>query len=140
VSDKKEFPLFNVQIERGKDVLTVAVPEHEVSVLRMVHNAREGSPNANIVRVIGPATVDVDGKPVADTVELNVSADAEYGRLASTYSRINDPDVMGRAFPLGPSQLERFGFEMNRGVAEAPKGSQVKKHGKAKAEAKAAAK
>lgn len=97
--------LQRVAIDRGNDVVTAVVPEHEVEVLKAVHG-----PNA--VRML-----DTD----YDDAEYDANADAEYARLQRKYGRINDEDRVRIAFPGGPRDLERYGFKLTGNVGhEAP--------------------
>ena len=109
--------LVEVHIERGRDVLTVAVPKHEIDVLRAVH---------------GPSNVREVGI-TAQEVELSNSADAEFARLQNKYRRVNAADPVGIAYRIGPKGLEDFGFELGRGVREAPAQSGVRTHAPAPA-------
>lgn len=106
--------LYTVNIDRGRDVLTVTCPRHEIAVLRVVHGQQR-------VRELGKSTDTPDR-------ECPASADAEWNRLLNTYRRVNAPDPAPIAFPLGASQLEQFGFVLGRGDNDAPAGSLVKKN------------
>lgn len=117
------FRLAHVEIERGRDVLTVSVPEHEVLVLEAVH----GTANVRVV----------DGDE--DEIELSVNADHEFARLQNRYRRVNAPDMVRAAFPEGPRGLERHGFQLGRGGVQAAPQSAVRNH-KQEAKAKAGAK
>jgi hypothetical protein len=127
-NDVPQFPLFDVEIDRGRDVLTVAVPEHEIRVLRAVH---------------GPDKVRATPSADKETIALNDSADAEYARLQRKYYRINAPDPVRTAYPVGPEALAAHGFSLGRAPTEAAPAAMVKKHkqpeaakeGKAKAKA-----
>lgn len=107
----KSFPLYDVTINRGREVIACAVPEHEARVIAVAHGPSH-------VRVLGPS---------GDTIALEPSADAEFARLQRRYRRLNAPDPVGQTFPLGPSALEAFGFDGRGEVKQAP-GSMVKKH------------
>lgn len=114
MSDTQSFPLHAVEIDRGNNVITTEVPEHEIAVLVAVH---------------GRAAV--QDKGVTDEeIELSTSADAEFARLQRRYHRINATDPVGIAYRTGPDGLERFGFALGRGVGEAPAQSMNKKHPK----------
>lgn len=123
MSDTKSFPLVNVHIHsaRGKDVLTVSVPEHEVNVLRLIH---------------GPANVQVqDGS--GDEVELSASAHAEYDRMQRKYRQPGQADPVRYAFPNGAMDLARIGFD-GAGAAQVAPQAGIRIHKKpAKADAKA---
>ena len=104
--------LVDVSIERGRDTITVDVPKHEIDVLRAVHgpsNVREG---------------DLSG----EVLELSDSADAEFHRLQNKYRRVNAPDAVRVAYPLGAKALEEFGFSLGRGIREDAPQSAVRKH------------
>ena len=96
--------LVNVTIERGRDVLSVDVPKHEIAVLRVVHGG------ANVT----------EGDVTDDEIDLPDSADGEFMRLQGKYRRVNSPDPVGAAFRIGPPALEEFGFKLGRRVDQAP--------------------
>ena len=107
--------LVNLDIDHGKNVLTVAVPEHEINVLRLVH---------------GGDKVRRSEVQEGDTQDFDASADAEYDRLTRKYYRVNAPDLVRAAFPMGAAQLEQAGFVLGReGATKAP-ASLIKKHPK----------
>lgn len=81
-------------IDRGRSVIRVDVPKHEVAVLRAVHGNAE-------VKVI---------ENDVDDLELEISAEAEWDRLARTYKRIGGVDPLRKVWPEGPAALERYGF------------------------------
>lgn len=112
MSKRLTLTLQTVHIQRGKDVIVVTVPEHEVEVLRVVH----GSANVRVA----------DAE--ADTMEVEGNADAEILRLQSRYKRINAPDPVRLAFPGGPRDLAGHGFGRGE-VAEQPMSS-LKNHKK----------
>lgn len=117
--NKIEVKLIDLHIDRGRDVLTVAVPAHEVRVLEMVHGAGK----------VRRAPVQEE-----DTVLLDESAAAEYARLTRKYFRLNAPDPVRLAFPNGAESLPGF----DAGAKGAPEQHAViKKHVKVKPEAKA---
>ena len=116
--------LVDVSIERGRDTLTINVPKHEIDVLRAVH---------------GPANVR-EGGITDETLELPAGADAEYQRLQNKYRRVNAPDPVRVAYPVGPKSLEDFGFDLGRGAREAAPQSGARKHTKPAAKEKPAAK
>jgi hypothetical protein len=91
--------LFPVVIDRGRTILHVRVPEHEIAVLEAVHGADN-------VRVDDNADYD-EGLFVND-------ADTEYARLQSKYRRVNSSDSVLLAFPAGGRSIE--GFAINRGL------------------------
>jgi hypothetical protein len=95
-------PLLDVTIDRGRSVIAVAVPKHEVDVLRAVHGVKE-------VQVTGESR---------DTLELNSNADVEFDRLRRKYYRANASDPVSVAYRVGPSQLEPYGFVMGRAMEE----------------------
>jgi hypothetical protein len=119
VSELQTFKQVNVEITRGKDVVTVDVPKHEVEVLRAVHTP----PN---VRIVGEDAANID---------LDPSCDAEIARLQRKYVRINSPDPVLMAFRDGPRALEREGFILGRAASAAPAQSLVKDHAKLRAAA-----
>lgn len=81
-------------IDRGREVLHVYVPEHEIRVLRAVHGVKE-------VAVIDPYFEDG---------ELSASAEDEFQRLTRKYHRLNAPNPVLMAYPAGARDLEREGF------------------------------
>lgn len=112
MSDTLISKLVNVEVDRGKDVITVAVPKHEVRVLRAVHGPEK-------VRETGDSD---------DELPLSINADAEFARLQRKYARTNTADAALIAYPNGASQLEAFGFEMNRGAQEAAPQAGIRIH------------
>ena len=125
MSDKLTLPLLNVEIERGRDTITVAVPEHEVRVLQAVHTAGN-------VRV-----VDIEDPDDQEEAKFSSSADDEFMRLQGKYRRVNAPDYVLAALRDGPESLTKYGFKMGRGGSTAAPQSMVINHGK---EARKAAK
>lgn len=111
--------LVEVHIERGRDVLTVNVPKHEVDVLRAVH---------------GPANVR-EGEITDEELELSASADAEFARLQGKYKRVNAPDPVSIAHRTGARALEDFGFSLGRGTREAAPQAGIRAHKPVKASA-----
>lgn len=103
--------LVNLVIDRGRDVLTVAVPEHEIKVLRAVH---------------GDDKVRRADVQEGDEQDFDPSADAEYDRLTRKYHRVNSPDPVHRAYPNGASQFESIGFVLGREGASKPPAALVK--------------
>lgn len=124
MSDTITCKLVEVSIERGRDTLTIEVPKHEIDVLRAVH----GLPNVR------------EGDITAETLELSDSADAEFQRLQNKYRRVNAPDPVRVAYPVGPKSLEVFGFDLGRGPREAVPQAGERKHPKPAAKEKPAAK
>ena len=120
MNDSITCKLVEVHIERGRDVLTVGVPKHEVDVLRAVH----GPSN---VREIGITD---------EEIELPNSADAEFQRLQNRYRRVNATDPVGIAYRIGPRGLEDFGFALGRGAREDAPQSGTRSHKPAKPAAK----
>jgi hypothetical protein len=118
VTDTITLPLHRVTIDRGRDVLTVEVPEHEIDVLRAVHGVAE-------VRDLGAGD---------DEITLDANADAEWNRLQRRYKRINAADPVIVAYRTGPSGLKARGFALGRGAVEAAPQAGVRKHDKPKAE------
>ncbi|MGH8965804.1 MAG: hypothetical protein ACRDXB_10820 [Actinomycetes bacterium] len=121
MSDTKSFELFNADIHsaRGKDVITVQAPKSEIEVLRLIHGG-------NLI----------EGDSADDEIELSASAADEYSRLSRKYRQPGQVDMVRMAFPQGPHDLGRFGFETGGKASVIPQSS-VKDHRKA---AKAAAK
>lgn len=114
MSDLKEFPLHDVHVLRGKDVVTVEVPKHEVRVLKAVH---------------GPERVTDNGEIKDETIELDPDLATEVDRLRRKYRQANTPDAVDVAYPNGVG-LEGFGLvEGSTEAAKAPR-SAVKKHAK----------
>ena len=114
MSDTITCKLVHVSIERGRDTITTEVPKHEIDVLRAVHgpsNVREG---------------DLSGEELG----LSASADAEFQRLQNKYRRVNAPDPVRMAHPVGAKALEEFGFDLGRGQREAAPQSGSRKHAK----------
>lgn len=96
----------HVEIDRGKDVVTADVPEHEVPVLYATH------PTPGAVRVSKKLPEDV-----VPTVELDASAYAEYDRLTRKY-RTKQANPAAMAY-RGAHELTKFGFEMEASEATA---------------------
>lgn len=99
--------LIDLEIERGRDVITVAVPAHEVRVLRAIH----GNEKVREAR---------EQKGYEDEFDANVHA--EYDRLTRKYRRINAPDPVRLAYPMGPDQLAEIGFDPASAAKAAPTG------------------
>lgn len=116
-----------VEIERGKDVIAIEVPAHEVIVLRAIHR---------------PDAIRVTDKNTGE-VELEGNAYAEYSRLSRKYQRNGGGDPVRLAFADGAAGLEKYGFDVGGGEeseVKAPQ-SRVRNHAKeAKAESAKAAK
>lgn len=125
MSELKQFPLFSVEITRGKDVITCDKPEHEIRVLRVIHDMQD----APMVKVFGPV-LDADGDP--ETIELSPDRDAEFDRLVRTYQRVNAPNPVTAAFANGAVDLDRYGFGQASGPVVQKPGSLIKKHPKPK--------
>ena len=89
-------PLLLVTIERGDDTVTTQVPEHEIPILKVVH---------------GEEAVTVEDEDTGEEIELDEGADSEFRRLQRKYRRINAPDLVTRAFPMGSSALKPAGFK-----------------------------
>lgn len=102
---------YSVEIHsaRGKDVLTVEVPRHEIDVLRAIHGG-------NVIV----------GDEAEDEVELPATAAAEYARLQRKYRQPGTADPVRYAFPQGPHDLGRFGFDGKGEAAEIQQSSQRK--------------
>jgi hypothetical protein len=113
--DSLTLKLVNLDIDRGRDVLTVAVPEHEIRVLRAVH---------------GDDKVRRSAEQEGDEEDFDASADAEYDRLTRKYHRVNSADLVRIAYPNGAMQLQDFGFSMGREGASKPPAALVVKHPK----------
>lgn len=116
-------PLHNVHIQRGRDILTVEVPKHEIRVLVACH----GSHN---VRDQGEA--EVEGTFDAD-------AGAEIERMRRKYRRVNAPDPVAAAYPMGAESLASAGFKETGKAAKVAPQASVKDRRK-KVEKKAPAK
>ena len=95
-------PLLLVSIDRGTEVITAKVPEHEIPVLKAVH---------------GPDSISVTEEDTGEEIELDENLDSEWRRLQRKYRRINAPDLVVRAFPIGPHALKPAGFKSVRGGA-----------------------
>lgn len=94
MSESLSVKIVAATIDRGREVLHVYVPEHEVRVLRAVHGLKE-------VAVIDPYFEDG---------ELSASAEDEFQRLTRKYHRLNAPNPVLMAYPAGARDLEREGF------------------------------
>lgn len=113
-------PLTRALVLRGTSTaINVTVPEHELPVLRVVHGGQS-------VQVLGPA--EYDGE--VDTITLPASAEAEWDRLSRKYRRINAPDPVPMAFPMGVTSLPGFDSSIAKGKG-APQ-AQFKRHKQAK--------
>lgn len=130
MSNTITLPLIDVLIIRSNDMqIPARVPEHEIAVLRAVHGSNNVRP--------------LPQEEFPEEAEFSISADQEFGRLQKTYARINDPDRVLQAYPMGASMLQSFGFQLHRGeYTEAPASEQVDfarekriKEGRAKKEA-----
>lgn len=113
MSNTITLPLVDVLIIRSNDMqIPARVPEHEIAVLRAVHGSNNVRP--------------LPQEEFPEEAEFSISADQEFGRLQKTYARINDPDRVLQAYPMGASMLQSFGFQLNRGeYTEAPASEQV---------------
>ncbi|MEN5115849.1 hypothetical protein ABE488_00730 [Luteimonas sp. TWI662] len=89
-------PLVLVTIDRGEEVITTKVPEHEIPILKVVH---------------GDDAISVEDEETPEEIELDENADTEFKRLQRKYRRINAPDLVVRAFPTGPGELKHAGFK-----------------------------
>ena len=84
----------------------------EIAVLRAVHGSANVRP--------------LPQEEFPEEAEFNISADQEFGRMQKVYARINDPDRVLQAYPMGASMLQQFGFQLHRGeYTEAPASEQV---------------
>lgn len=99
--------LIDLEIERGRDVITVAVPAHEVRVLQAIH---------------GAVKVREAREQKGYEGEFDENVHAEYDRLTRKYLRINAPDPVRLAYPMGPDQLTDFGFDPMTAAKPAPTG------------------
>lgn len=110
-------PLLLVEIDRSNGtIIPTKVPEHEIPILKVVHGA-------SAVRVLE--------EDVGEEIELDVGADSEFRRLQRKYRRINAPDLVVRAFPMGAEQLRPAGFKSGSS-SEGPAQSAVRVHPSAK--------
>lgn len=119
MSKTQELPLHvvNIHSARGKDVMVVMVPKHEIGVLRAVHR---------------PDNVKDQG--ITDEVEdFPVAAADEIARLQRKYRRLNDADPVRFVFPNLAEDLDRHGFELTGGSGAAPQSSVTNRPRKAKA-------
>lgn len=87
-------------IDRGREVIHVHVPEHEVHILRAVHGIKE-------VAVVDPHFEDED---------VSASAEGEFLRLTRKYHRLNAPNPVLLAYPQGARDLVREGFSLDVGA------------------------
>lgn len=113
MSNTITLPLVDVLIIRSNDMqIPARVPEHEVAVLRAVHGSSNVRP--------------LPQEEFPEEREFDISADQEFGRLQKAYARINDPDRVLQAYPMGASMLQSFGFQLHRGeYTEAPASEQI---------------
>lgn len=113
-------PLQAIEIERGKDVIAIEVPAHEVNVLRAIHK---------------PDAIRVTDKDVG-VVERDNNANSEFASLQRKYVRIGSPDPVRLAYPEGAVGLEKHGFVFDADAREerAPQ-SRVRNHAKKPAKA-----
>ncbi len=111
MSQSQELLLHDVALHsaRGKDVIHVKVPAHEIPVLRVVHNG------ANVI----------DHGQTQEVDDFPVRAADEVGRLQRKYRRINEPDPVRMAYPGLERDVERYGFEAG-GQASATTHASVK--------------
>lgn len=111
-----------VHIKRGKEIITVEVPEHEIKVLEVIH---------------GQANVTDQGQ--AENVrDIPASAEDELARLDRTYRGVNTSDYVRMAFPGGASDLRSHGFKSSGAAAKKSPGAQVRNRPRKKAAKKAA--
>lgn len=108
----KTFEQVKVEVRRGQEKIHLDVPKHEALVLRAVHRGEH-------VTVLGPAK-----RPV----QLDEAIGAEWSRLQRKYRIPNGADPVARAFPLGASMLEEFGFGGSEQVIAREDGSSVVDH------------
>lgn len=97
-------PLLLVSIDRGSEVIPTKVTEHEIPILKVVH---------------GADSISVTEEDTGETIDLDENVDSEWRRLQRKYRRINAPDLVARAFPIGPDALKPAGFKSVRGGASA---------------------
>lgn len=100
--DRMTFTTVACLVDRGKNLIRVEVPEHEVNVLRAVHGMQE-------VQII---------ERDVDEIELEGSAEAEWDRLARTYARLGAPDPVRFTWPDGPVALTKYGFKSGMGLVD----------------------
>lgn len=101
-----DLPLVNVLVPKGSEQLSVALPEHEVRVIKVMH------PQGGVI-------VSEDTDPVLET--FDVDAGAELARLLRKYQRINANNPVNAVF-REPDDLVKFGFKLTgKTVEEAPK-------------------
>jgi hypothetical protein len=98
---------------RGNTSIPVEVPRHELGVLRAIHGGN----------------LHVNG-PIDDTTEVPTSAADEIARLQAKYRQPNQKDPVRLAFPSGPEDLDRFGFDVDATATQAQQ-SDVIRHPKA---------
>lgn len=116
----KEFQAVCVAVKRGKEVVNLTVPEHEVRVLRAIYPA--------------DGHVKIVARPEGLTVDLDELAGKEWLRLVTLYNRTGQPDYVTRAFPLGVASLTEVGFTSSDAEIERPaaSGTRVRAAKKAK--------
>lgn len=100
-------PLVLVTIDRGEEVITTKVPEHEIPILKVVH---------------GDDAISVEDEETPEEIELDENADTEFKRLQRKYRRINAPDLVVRAFPTGSGELKHAGFKIGGRSSNASSG------------------
>lgn len=113
VSKHITLDLVGVLVERGKTVVSKAVPEHEIRVLKAVHSA------AKVRKVDLSPDMEPDG-------QFHANAYMEWGRLENVY-RNKDSNPVAAAYPGGPEDLVAFGFVLGREgeMAEQPRSVSV---------------
>lgn len=96
---KNILPLILVEIDRGEEVVTTKVTEHEIPILKVIH---------------GPDSVTVADDDTGEEIELDEGAESEFRRLQRKYRRINAPDLVLRAYPNGSDSMKSAGFKSSR--------------------------
>lgn len=132
-------PLVLVLIDRGKTVISKAVPEHEVRVLKAIHKGK-----------VQTGDLAADMEPEG---QFHPNAHMELARLHACYRPDKDGGDNGidRAFPNGAEDLVAFGFSLgdeselakqprsisvNHGLEKRQKAAAERRANKAKKESK----
>lgn len=109
-------PLVLALIDRGKTVISKAVPEHEVRVLKAIHKGK-----VEVADKLAP-DMEPEGK-------FHPNAHMELARLHACYRPDKDGGDNGidRAFPNGAEDLVAYGFSLGdeRELAKQPRSISV---------------
>lgn len=101
-----DLPLLNLLVPKNSEKLSVAVPEHEVPVIKIMHPA-------------GGVVVSEDDDPVMEAFDID--AGAELDRLMRKYQRTNAPNPVAAVY-RNPEELTKYGFKVTgKALEEAPR-------------------